>query len=343
MAGRPGSDDDDTAPVLPEVTVPPWLRTGPAADSSVAPPKPSARSAAGPAQADAERAGAGEREEQSPPNRITIGAQARAATGDGQPARGAPAHDGPSADRRGAAAGEGAGERVVDDLSTLPLRAPVPTSGRAAAGAPRPAPAPATRSAEDVKVPAPPPADVPSASAPAPVPATAVLDRRPVRIALLAAAGVAILGGSAVLGYVVTRGATGGAAGAAVAGANPGCAELVEDGRVVGSGPGSLDSPTGAVLAFDHAYYVERSAAKAFEAVAPTSRMTEEQLRTEGIDRLAEGTTHCMELRELAPTLLEVDLTEFPPEADPVLIRQRVRVAETPGGTWGIVSITPAG
>ncbi|GAA3509523.1 hypothetical protein [Dietzia aurantiaca] len=343
MAGRPGSDDDDNAPVLPGVTVPPWLHSGPVADSSVAPPKPPARSAAGPAQAEADRAGAGEREEQSPPNRITIGAQARAATGGGQPARGEMVPDGPSADRQDAAAGEGAGERVVDELSTLQLRAAAPASGRAAAGAPRPAPAPATRSADGVKVPAPPPpADAPSASAPAPAPATAVLDRRPARIVLLAAAGVAILGGSAVLGFVVTRGATGGAAEAA-AGPTPGCAELAEDGRVVGSGPGSLDSPSGAVLAFDHAYYVERSAEKAFEAVAPTSRITEEQLRTEGIDRLAEGTTHCLELRELAPTLLEVDLTEFPPGADPVLIRQRVRVAEDPDGTWGIVSITPAG
>ena len=99
----------------------------------------------------------------------------------------------------------------------------------------------------------------------------------------------------------------------------------------------------GAVLAFDHAYYVERSAEKAFEAVAPSSRMTEEQLRVEGVERVPEGTTHCVDVRELSPTLLEVDLTEYPPGADPVLIRQRVRVAENPGGTWGIVSITPAG
>lgn len=162
------------------------------------------------------------------------------------------------------------------------------------------------------------------------------------RIAVLAAAGAAVLGGSAILGFFVTRSATAPEA-AATAAATPGCADTVEDGRVRGSGPGSLDSPADTVLAFDHAYYVERSAEKAFEAVSPSSRMTEDQLRSEGIDRLAEGTSHCVEIRELGPTLLEVDLTEFPPESEPVLIRQRVRVAENEDGTWGIVSITPAG
>lgn len=118
---------------------------------------------------------------------------------------------------------------------------------------------------------------------------------------------------------------------------------MAEAGRVSGSGPGSLDTPAGTVLAFDHAYYAERSAEKAFEAVSPSSRMTEEQLRVDGVDKLAEGTGHCVEISELSPTLLEVELTEYPPDADPVLIRQRVRVAENPDGTWGIVSITPAG
>ena len=74
-----------------------------------------------------------------------------------------------------------------------------------------------------------------------------------------------------------------------------------------------------------------------------TEDMTEEQLRVEGVERVPEGTTHCVEARELSPTLLEVDLTEYPPDADPVLIRQRVRLVQNPDGTWGIVSITPAG
>ncbi|HIW69384.1 MAG TPA: hypothetical protein H9878_14910 [Candidatus Dietzia merdigallinarum] len=156
-------------------------------------------------------------------------------------------------------------------------------------------------------------------------------------------AGIAILGGSAVLGFVVARGATSGGAESMEAGVTPGCEESDEQGRVTGSGPGTLATPSGTVLAFDHAYYVDRSAEKAFEAVSSSSRMNEEQLRVEGIDQLAEGTTHCVQVSELAPTLLAVDLTEFPPAGESVLIRQHIRVAENSDGTWGIVSITPAG
>ncbi|MGX1596698.1 hypothetical protein ACWIDS_06470 [Dietzia maris] len=298
MADRPRTGDDDEAPRLPEVTVPPWLRTGPTPDHAMPGVPAAGRSAGGAGGSDAARAGSGEREPSAdapPPTRITLGA----AGGDAHaPATGEP--------RTSAApSGTGSTRREADDLSTLSLGAP--SAGR----------------------------DLPDDE---PSPAPAVLDRRPARIALLAAAGVAVLGGSAVLGFVVTRGAV-----SPADERDTGCVEVAEPGRVVGSGPGSLETPAGAVLAFDHAYYVERSAEKAFEAVAPSSRMTEEQLRVEGVERVPEGTTHCVDVRELSPTLLEVDLTEYPPGADPVLIRQRVRVAENPGGTWGIVSITPAG
>lgn len=121
------------------------------------------------------------------------------------------------------------------------------------------------------------------------------------------------------------------------------CQELEQSGRIVGSGPGSLDTPAGAVLAFDHAYYVDKSVAKAWDAVSPSSRMSEEQLRAEGVEQIPDGTTHCVEIEEISPTLLDVALTEYPPEAEPVEILQRIRMAENPDGTWGIVSITPAG
>lgn len=323
MADRPRTGDDDEAPRLPEVTVPPWLRAGPTPDQ----PTPGApavdRSVDAATDPDAARAASREQEspqEPLPPTRITLGAVSGAvggaAAGPGRPDGGDPgpgrsaatddAHSPVAGDPRPAAtpAVTDGPRQQNDDLSTLSLDTPVASPGR-----PEAEPA-----------------------------AVAVLDRRPVRIALLAAAGVAVLGGSAVLGFVVARGAV-----SPTAEQDTGCVEVAEPGRVVGSGPGSLETPAGAVLAFDHAYYAERSAEKAFEAVAPSSRMTEEQLRVEGVERVPEGTAHCVEVRELSPTLLEVDLTEYPPEADPVLIRQRVRVAENLDGTWGIVSITPAG
>lgn len=163
-------------------------------------------------------------------------------------------------------------------------------------------------------------------------------DGRVRAVALMAGAGVAVVVGSAVLGFAITRGALTPSDEQAAD-----CAAVSEPGHVVGDGPGSLETPLETVLAFDHAYYVERSAARAFRAVSPSSRMTEERLRTDGVDLVPEGTAHCVDARELSPTLLEVSLTELPPDAEPVVMRQRVRVAENPDGTWGIVSITPAG
>ncbi|PAY24593.1 hypothetical protein CEY15_01975 [Dietzia natronolimnaea] len=298
MADQPGRDDDDAAPS--EVTVPPWLRTGPVRDQSdvesVLEPAPDSvsessprtgdgRDAADPARIDPE--GKGPSREVSP-NRIRLG-------GEGGP-------DAPDDVTRG---------RRARDLTSLRLGA----VGRPASDGPVSDPAVSDR--------------LKSAS-----PARAGRTRR---VALFAAAGVAVLSGSAVLGFVLTRGIL-----------SPGedptaCAPVSDPGHVVGSGPGSLDTPLETVLAFDHAYYAERSAEKAFEAVSPSSRMTLDQLRADGVDRVPEGTTHCVDARELSPTLLEVTLTESPPDSEPVVMRQRVRLAENPDGTWGIVSITPAG
>lgn len=259
---RPGDDDESTDPAA--VTVPPWLRTGPAPEPAVPP----------------------------------------AAAPEGPAAGAAPVSSEP-----------------------VPPAEPEGRRIRLDSDAPEPEPAPQAR----------------LRPARGPLPARA-------RLALLAAAGVVVLAGSAVLGFALVRGADGSgpapaeaSGSASTSGSSVSCPAVDEPGHVAGNGPGSPDTAAGAVLAFDHAYYVDRSAARAFEHVAPSSRMSEESLRVDGVDRLPEGTTHCVDIRELSPTLLDVTLTEFRPEAEPVHIRQRVRVAEAEDGTWGIVSITPAG
>lgn len=340
MADHPRTDDDESAG-RPEVTVPPWLRlrTGPTPDQSI----PTAPAALAPGPGERPAGGADRTGRSRPhtprasaPNRITLGA-------------GAPVD---------APAEQDVPRRREDDLSTLPLRtAPDPLT--APASAPDTARTPARgatstqgrdRAADE---------SVGGASdsthgrrrAVTPVSVfpgagsregTGVTARRAGsgrgRIAVLAAAGAAVLAGSGVLGYLIARGVI-----APAGDEMTGCVAVDEPGRVVGAGPGSLDTPTGAVLAFDHAYYVERSAVKAFDAVSPSSRMSRERLRTAGVEQIADGTTHCVEATELSPTLLDVTVTEQTPDADPVHIRQRIRVAENPDGTWGIVSITPAG
>lgn len=261
MADRPAMGDDDEVTRPPEVTVPPWLRTG---------PTPTPADHAAPA---------------------------------GRPGP----EPGPAAEpAMSAEPGPAAG----------PAQAPAPHRIRLGDDPPAP-PRPTGRRA------------------------------RLAPVALLVAGGLAVLAGSAVVGYLLVRGATGGDpgtdAGAPAAAPADHCPAVEGPGLVSGDGPGSLDTPAGAVLAFDHAYYVERSAAGAFEAVSPSSRMSEERLRTEGVDRLSQGTRHCVQIRELSPELLDVTLTETPPDAEPVTIRQRVRVAQAEDGSWGIVSITPAG
>lgn len=294
MADQPSTHDDDE-PTPPEVTVPPWLRTGPTPDRAVPSPSAAGEPAALQGGTDRDRSEAGPRDpsRKAIPNRIRLGATR--------------APEVPAERAWRDAGGHG---RRTDDLSTLPL-------GSGPAG----------------------PAD-PVRREPAGPAATGTPDRvgRSRRIGLFAAAGVTVLAGSAALGFVITRGAV-----APTDEQATDCAAVSEPGRAAGDGPGSLGSPLGTVLAFDHAYYVERSAGKAFEAVSPSSRMTEEQLRADGVDRVPVGTTHCVDARELAPTLLEVTLTESPPDTEPVVIRQHIRVAENPDGTWGIVTITPAG
>lgn len=305
MADRPESGDDDESTPSPEVTTPPWLRSGPAPEQPLGPAGPTPD----PEGTDDEPLGGRPgRSDEAAPNRITLGAR--------PPARSAPEPEGP--------------EPPDDDLSTLPLRTSDPGGG--APDEPVPEEQPSSSGGRDRAAAA--TGRAGSAAAP-----TAAGGGTRNRTAWFAVAATAVLVGSGVLGFFLTRGVMD-----APADDPAECAAAEESDGVVGDGPGSLDSPAGAVLAFDHAYYVDRSAEKAFEAVSPSSRMSEEQVRTEGIDRVPEGTTHCVEVAELSPTLLDVTLTEFPPDDEPPIeIRQRIRVAEESDGTWGIVSITPAG
>ena len=102
-------------------------------------------------------------------------------------------------------------------------------------------------------------------------------------------------------------------------------------------------APAGVVLAFNHAYYVERSVERAFQAVAPSSPLDRGVLFRDGVARLAPGTAHCVDARVVDDRHVAVVLTERPPGAEPVVFHQRIRVEPLTEGRWGIVAITPAG
>lgn len=121
------------------------------------------------------------------------------------------------------------------------------------------------------------------------------------------------------------------------------CPETDSAEEMSGSGPGSLDSARGALLAFNHGYYVERSADIAFRAVAESSEMRPEVLQADGIDSVDENVTHCVRTREISHGLVDVMLHEINPDGSRVEIRQRAQLEETADGEWGIVTLLPVG
>lgn len=123
----------------------------------------------------------------------------------------------------------------------------------------------------------------------------------------------------------------------------PACPVVIEPDHLVGDGPGSLDHPAGVVLAFNHAYYVERSVERAFQAVAPSSPLDRGVLFRDGVARLAPGTAHCVDARVVDDRTVAAVVTEYPPGAGPVVFHQRIRVERLAGDRWGIVTIDPAG
>lgn len=169
-------------------------------------------------------------------------------------------------------------------------------------------------------------------------PAAARPGRR-TRIVALTAAALALVAGVAGFGVVLAGGTDAEPASAPVA-APPPCPSVEEPGHVRGDGPGGLDTAAHAVLAFEYGYYVRRSADTAFAAVDPATRMTREALRRDGIDRLPEGTAHCVDVQGSGP--LRVTLQQSPPGAEPVVMHQTVEVRRAADGTWRILSITPA-
>ena len=117
---------------------------------------------------------------------------------------------------------------------------------------------------------------------------------------------------------------------------HPACAQ-----RPVGSGTtvsnddekGDQESGPGAIRAFNHAYYVLRSA-KAARAVAAPGAVASEYVMQQYIDQRPIGTRHCLKITERAPGEYSVVLTELQPDAAPITYRQVIRTSTTGGKTY---------
>ena len=114
------------------------------------------------------------------------------------------------------------------------------------------------------------------------------------------------------------------------------------DGPVTtGRDAGGTTSGPAAIKAFEHAYFVDRSGAKAREVVAPLARVPSAQEIQGGIDtQLAPGTGHCLRITDRTGGLWGVELTMLPPAgAEPEVLRQLISTAVVDGRTL-ITAIT---
>lgn len=115
--------------------------------------------------------------------------------------------------------------------------------------------------------------------------------------------------------------------------------EATESAEVItGAGKGDQDSIAGVVLAFQHAYYVERDA----ETIAPLldkdSNIRDLDALQAGIDSVERGTTHCVSVTPEDDRVASVEVTETATDGATALIEQRVTTTSESGDVR-IVSI----
>lgn len=113
------------------------------------------------------------------------------------------------------------------------------------------------------------------------------------------------------------------------------CDEITGTDLVSGSGPGDTSSGPAAILGFNHAYYVERSAAGAQEFLTPDSVLAVDNRLQNGIDAVPVETRHCVSISPLN-TLGDaerwaVTVTEFRPDIEPWVARQTVTTRTVDG------------
>lgn len=106
------------------------------------------------------------------------------------------------------------------------------------------------------------------------------------------------------------------------------------DGQVVhGDGPGGTSSGPDAILGFQHAYYVERSGARARDFAAPNGAVPDAQVIQSGIDSVPMGTTHCLAITPQGPDQYGVELTETRLDGTVTVYKQVVATVVEDGKT----------
>lgn len=119
------------------------------------------------------------------------------------------------------------------------------------------------------------------------------------------------------------------------------CVEQSDGDTITGSSAGDLESPAGVVLAFQHAYYVDRDADKVKPLLAKESEIRDLDALQKGIDSVDEGTTHCVQVEAPKEGRANVEVAEIAPDGTQTIYRQMVTTSRE-SGEVRIVSIQEA-
>lgn len=116
------------------------------------------------------------------------------------------------------------------------------------------------------------------------------------------------------------------------------CQSTESSAVITGNGKGDSDSVAGVVLAFQHAYYVDRDAKKMKPLLSKDSKITDLDALQEGIDSVERGTTHCLKVTPERDDSASVELTEIATDGTETTYTQRVTTTSESGDVR-IVSI----
>ncbi|MGQ4597404.1 hypothetical protein [Nocardia sp. R6R-6] len=107
------------------------------------------------------------------------------------------------------------------------------------------------------------------------------------------------------------------------------CQAKTEGNVTIGNSPGDTSSGIRAILGFEHAYYAERSAARAHTFVTPQTNIQQPQVMQPAIDReIPPGTAYCLRIESVGPDLFNVDLTERRPNGVTTVYRQTIATVQ---------------
>lgn len=109
---------------------------------------------------------------------------------------------------------------------------------------------------------------------------------------------------------------------------------------VGGAGPGSTNSGPEAIMRFQHAYYVQRSADEAREVVAPGAAVSPAGVIQQGIDSIDAGTEHCVGITTIDDGRYSVEITEYRSGGDPDTYSRQTVTTEVIDGRTLITGIT---